>query len=69
MEVSPLSRKVMSPKLNLYPLDYRAASAFSILLYPQPRMLALRFAFPQARRSRERENYGLTTFRVSARVG
>jgi hypothetical protein len=49
MEVSPLSREVISPKLNLYPLDYRAAFAFSILLYPQPRGLALRLAFPQAR--------------------
>jgi hypothetical protein len=49
MEVSPLSREVISPKLNLYPLDYRAASAFSILPYPQPRGLALRLAFPQAR--------------------
>ena len=47
MEVCPLSREVMSPKLNLYPLDYRVAFAFSILPYPQPRALALRLAFPR----------------------
>ena len=46
MEVSALSREVMSPKLNLYPLDYRTAFAFSILPYPQSRGLALRLAFP-----------------------
>ena len=28
MEVSLLSPKVMLPKLNLYPLDYRTASLF-----------------------------------------
>ena len=49
MEVSPLSREVMLRKLNLYPLDYRMAFAFSILPYPQPRGLALRLAFPQER--------------------
>ena len=36
IEVSPLSREMMLPKLNLYPLDYRAAFALSILPYPQP---------------------------------
>ena len=46
MEVSPLSREVMLPRLDLYPLDYRAAFACSILPYPQPLGLALRFAFP-----------------------
>ena len=49
MEVSALSRVVMSPKLNLYPLDYRAAFAFSMLPYPQFHRLALRLAFPQMR--------------------
>lgn len=49
MEVSPLSREVMLPGLNLYPLDYRAAFACSILPYPQPLGLALRFAFPSER--------------------
>ena len=56
MEVSPLSREVMSPKLNLYPLDYRTAFAFSILPYPQSRGLALRLAFP---------TFDLTTGEVS----
>ena len=69
MEVSLLSREMMLPKLNLYPLDYRAAFALSILPYPQPQGLALRLAFPRQRRSLEREDYGLTTLRVSTRVG
>ena len=73
MEVSPLSREVMLQKLYLYPLDYRTAFAFSILPYPQPCGLALRLAFPRfdliMRRGLVRESYGLTTFRVSARVG
>jgi hypothetical protein len=78
MEVSLLSHEVMLRinwvSLNLYPLDYRTAFAFSILPYPQSCGLALRFAFPGVRtsfleKSRHRENYGLTTFRVSARVG
>jgi hypothetical protein len=47
MEVSALSREVMLQKLNLYPLDYRMAFAFSILPYPQPHGLALRLAFPR----------------------
>ena len=46
MEVCPLSREVMLHKLNLYPLDYRAAFAFSIVPSPQSRGLALRLAFP-----------------------
>ena len=49
MEVCPLSREVMLHKLNLYPLDYRTAFAFSILPYPQSRRLALRLAFPRER--------------------
>jgi len=65
MEVSPLSREVMLPKLNLYPLDYRMAFAFSILPCPQPRGLALRLAFPRydliPGRGLLRESYGLTT--------
>jgi hypothetical protein len=46
MEVSPLSREVMLHKLNLCPLDYRAAFACSILPFPQPHGLTLRLAFP-----------------------
>jgi len=70
MEVSPLSREVILPRLNLCPLDYRAAFACSILPYPQLLGLTLRFAFPSQRElSPGWENYGLTTFRVSARVG
>jgi hypothetical protein len=78
MEVSPLSHEAMSrdgAALNLYPSDYRTAFAFSILPYPQPRGLTLRLAFPRLRPnsvemgSGQREDYGLTTFRVSARVG
>jgi hypothetical protein len=55
--------------LNLYPPDYRAVFAFSILPYPQPPGLTLRLAFPQREIISPREDYGLTTFRVSARVG
>ena len=36
----------MLQKLNLYPLDYIATFACSILPSPQPHGLALRFAFP-----------------------
>jgi hypothetical protein len=46
MEVCPLSREVMLHKLNLYPLDYRATFAFSVVPSPQSRGLALRLAFP-----------------------
>ena len=45
MEVSPLSREVMLSRLNLYPLNYRGAFAFSILRYPHLHRLALRLAF------------------------
>jgi hypothetical protein len=69
MEVSPLSREVMLHKLNLYPLDYRAAFAFSIIPSPQPHGLALRLAFPHETPDSSEESYGFTTFRVSARVG
>jgi hypothetical protein len=49
MEVCPLSREVMLRSvaaLNLYPLDYGAAFALSIVPYPQSCRLALRLAFP-----------------------
>ena len=69
MEVSPLSREVMLHKLNLYPLDYRTAFACSILPSPQSHGLALRLAFPHETTDPVRENYGFTTFRVSAIVG
>jgi len=69
MEVSLLSYEVMLPRLNLYPLDYRAAFASSTLPYPQRLGLALRFAFPSEKTLSRWENYGLTTFRVNARVG
>ena len=45
-EVCPLSRGVMSPRLNSYPLYYGAAFAFSLLLYPHRYRLALRRVFP-----------------------
>jgi hypothetical protein len=51
MEVSPLSRKVILPELNLYPPDYRAAFAFSILLCPQSFGRTLRYAFPQEKKN------------------
>src|SRR5437867_2003543 len=35
--------------LNLYPLDYRTAFAFSTLPYPQSLGFALRLAFPRVR--------------------
>ena len=51
-EVSPLSRGVMLPwRLNPYPPDYRPAFACSLILYPLPRRLALRVAFPRAGRT------------------
>jgi hypothetical protein len=65
MEVGAFSREA---RQHLYPSRYKTALAFSILPYPQPRGLTLRFAFPR-QRTRLWENYGLTTFRVSARVG
>ncbi len=49
MEVSTLSGEVMLPRLNLYPLDYRAAFACSTLPYPQLLGLTLRLAFPPER--------------------
>jgi hypothetical protein len=73
MEVSLLSPEVMLPKLNLYPIHYRPAFAFSISHPRSPvgspyGSLSLDFDFC-LRKSRLRENYGLTTFRVRARVG
>src|SRR5580698_5113820 len=54
-------------KRNPYPTDYRSAFALSLVLYPLPRRLALRFAFPD-RLSGWGDN-GLTTFRRCTRVG
>ena len=69
MEVCSLSREVMLQNLNLYPLDYRATFACFILPSPQSHGLASRLAFPHETTDPTRENYGFTTFRVSARVG
>ncbi len=67
MEVCLLSHEMILLmiilKLNLYPLHYKTAFAFSILPYPQPFRLASRLAFPAKRLW---ENYGLNTFRVIA---
>lgn len=62
MEVCPLARGILLLLRNPYPPHYKAAFAFSILLYPQPYRFALRLTFP---RELLREDYGLTTFRVS----
>src|SRR5918992_6146427 len=51
MDVGPLSRGVMLPKLNPYPPHYRMAFAFSILPFPHVHGLALRVAFPFGRRT------------------
>src|SRR5260370_734708 len=61
MEVSPLWRETMLPRLSLYPLDYRAAFACSILPYPQTLGLALRLAF-QLRRISVGRTTGLPRF-------
>ena len=54
----------MSPwRLNPYPADYRPAFACSLILYPPPRGLLLRVAFPCG------EDDGLTTFRRCTGVG
>ena len=55
---------MMSPsfrRLNPYPPDYRAAFAFSLILYPPLSQRSLRFAFP-AGTSLDGESDGLTTF-------
>ena len=49
--------------LNSYPLHYRAAFAFSILLYPPSRWFTLRLP------TREREDYGLTVFSLDDKMG
>ena len=49
--------------LNPYPPYYRAAFASSLLLYPQPHRLALRFAFPCGRAT------GLPRCAAETRVG
>ena len=75
MKVCPLSREVILriAAFNLYPLDYRAAFAFSILPIPAVAWACLAARFPLRSTSPieidPRENYGLTTFRMSARVG
>ncbi len=48
MEVGALSREA---RQHLYPSRYKMALAFSILPYPQPRGLTLRFAFPRQNNS------------------
>ena len=42
---------------NPYPTHYRAAFAFSLILYPQPHRLTLTSCLPRE------EDYGFTTFR------
>jgi len=70
MEVSALAREATN---HLYPTHCKLAFAFSILPHPQPCGLTLRLTFPKERNdetaSLKEENYGLATFRVSARVG
>ena len=51
---------------NPYPLHYRAAFAYSLLLYPLSLRLLLRVAFQHAIRWGDD---GLTTFRHCHRVG
>ncbi len=61
-EVSPLSgRGYHSP----YPLRYRAAFAYSVVLYPPIRWLVLRPSYPNPGEHRRGETDGLTTFRVN----
>jgi hypothetical protein len=55
-------------RLNPYPAHYRPAFACSLVLYPQPHGLALRFAVPDARWG-VWGDYGLTTFPPCCRVG
>jgi hypothetical protein len=50
MEVCPLSREVMLPEwLNLYPVHYSQAFAFSVLMYPLLHRLPLQVAFPMGK--------------------
>jgi len=51
VEVCPLSRGVMLPcgRRNPYPPHYKAAFAFSTILYPQSHRLTLRLAFSEER--------------------
>jgi hypothetical protein len=60
MEVGTLSRRVI---IDPYPPDYRAALAFSILLYPPPLGFVSRLTFLIG------EGDGLTTFRNFALMG
>jgi hypothetical protein len=63
MEVCPLSRETMLLSLSLYPLYYRVAFAFSILLYLHAYRRSSRFAFPGGRRT------GLPCFVLMTRIG
>src|SRR5207244_1272981 len=66
-EVCRLSpRGDVAGRLNPYPARYRPAFACSLLLYPLPRRLLLRVAFPA---SSCRGDNGLTTFRRCHGVG
>ena len=57
-------------EINRYPLDYRAALAFSMLPYRNPvARLAARFPPSRSTHLTEGRTTGFTTFRVSARVG
>ena len=62
MEVGTLSRGIIL-MTDPYPRDYRAALAFSILLYPPPFGIASRLTFLIE------EGDGLTTFRNLALMG
>ena len=64
MEVCPLARRmILLFLLNPYPLHYKVAFAFSILLCPHTHQPTLRFAYPFG------ETYGFTTFRLNTCVG
>jgi hypothetical protein len=68
-EVCTLSRQGdVALWLNPYPHHYSTAFAFSLLLYPLPRRLALRFAFPRPHWIWGRGDNRLTTFRRCTRV-
>ena len=64
MEVGSLSREAILriTALNIYPVYYRAAFAFSILPHPQRLGLALRFALSMGELISIRESYGFTNF-------
>ena len=67
MDVSALSRRVMSPvALNPYPPHYRMAFASSILPYPHAYRFTLRFTFPCGRRTGLPCSVSVTTNGVGA---